>query len=114
MVIAFPSTPSSNIYDNYVLPNTTINLCRLADGFIGNFLMQGFMENRKNHTNFELKCPLPKGNYYYKDFPMSTEFMPKLLTDTRFKLTITLKVQTQKNVRLKDACSTITVGEFFK
>lgn len=72
------------------------------------------MENRKNHTDFLLVCPLPAGTYSYKDFPMTTDLLPQLLFDTRFKLTFTLKVQTPNSLRMKEACSTITIGKFVR
>lgn len=72
-----------------------IDVCKAAQGAIGNFFTKFLTENLADHSNFRFVCPMKAALYYFRAFPTLTEtafpsFMSKSLVG---KFLLTLKVQ---------------------
>lgn len=61
MVIYFTfAVPKEKNDKNYerVIINSNVNVCKMVSGVVGDFLTKMIMDDLKNLTDFELKCPL--------------------------------------------------------
>lgn len=49
--------PSSDFY------NSTVNICKLNQGLVGNYLVQIYMTDIFKYSNISSHCPFKKGSY---------------------------------------------------
>ena len=40
--------------------NTTVNLCKMSKGLVGNFMVQIFFQDLTKYSNYTADCPLKK------------------------------------------------------
>ena len=63
---AIPKHPDDRNYEN-VLYQTNVNTCKLFAGMTANVFARMLLEDLKNYTAFEVKCPLNKvKNFKFK------------------------------------------------
>lgn len=113
IAISFPSNPQSSDF-NMLLINNTINLCRIAKGYMGNHFVQTVVNIFLNHSDFILRCPLPKGFYVYKDFPVSSKYIPSVISSSKFKISFSMKALIPKAKAFKEVYSVLVIGEYLK
>lgn len=96
-----------------VLFNTTLNACVNADRPIGNFVVQKLLEFYKMH-NIVLRCPLPKGDYSYKDIPVININWPLMVMSSKFRFGYKMRALVAGSKKFVDAYSSQVIGEFIK
>lgn len=67
-----------------VLLRTSVNVCKISDGILGNFLTKIVMENFRKSANFEMKCPFEVGNHTVTNLEVSDKFIP-IIREFEFK-----------------------------
>lgn len=83
--ICLRSSKDGVIYENLITQGG-FDLCVITKGFVPNFLMKTMIDQMKTYTNIKLDCPLKKGYYYVKNFPMVDEkFVPPFFLDIKRK-----------------------------
>ena len=61
-LLFFHLTPGDNstTEKNNMRIKTNVNLCKMPKSFAGNFVAKILLQNLRQYTDFELKCPLKK------------------------------------------------------
>lgn len=75
VLLAVKKDSNDNEYTN-VLLRTSVDVCNLSKGVIGNFVSKILMENFKKSANFEMKCPFEAGNHSITNLEVSDKFIP--------------------------------------
>jgi prolipoprotein diacylglyceryltransferase len=75
MVSIKVKTPSARSYDREIM-KTTVDICRLQDGVIGNFIAKLVYETLQNLSNYNFECPVKKDVYYIRNFQVPTSILP--------------------------------------
>lgn len=74
--------------------------------------MKMVLEQQKQHSSSPLACPMPKGEYFYKDIELTGFLIPKLFSNTKFMSSFDTKVKIQKNNTWLNAYSLSIFGEY--
>jgi Protein of unknown function (DUF1091) len=59
------------------LLKTTVDICRLKDGVIGNFLSKIAIDTFKKYTNYHFDCPVVKKVYYARNLQVLGNYAPR-------------------------------------
>jgi Protein of unknown function (DUF1091) len=57
----------------------TIDMCKLTNGTLGNYLVKYVVAQMKDKTNFKFICPIPADTYYVRNFGTIGSFVPRFL-----------------------------------
>lgn len=82
-MIAVKRDTKDTEYTNILL-KTSVDICKISDGVLGNFLTKIVMENFRKSSNFEMKCPFETGNHTVTNLEVSDKFIP-ILREFEFK-----------------------------
>ena len=74
-------------------------------------MMQGFLESSKKYSNYEMTCPVLKGNYSATRFPITFD-IPPIVPESKFKVFLKILVQVPKSKKLIEAFSSEILGRF--
>lgn len=74
-MVAAQKDDNDKEYTNILL-KTSVNVCNLSKGVIGNFVTKVLMENFKKSANFEMKCPFESGKHSVTNLEVSDKFIP--------------------------------------
>lgn len=73
------TSPESRDFDK-VWMKGTVDVCNIAKGMRGNFIVANILDNLKEFSNFEFRCPTKKGFYYATNFPIADDsYIPYFL-----------------------------------
>ncbi|CAO1366056.1 unnamed protein product [Diamesa hyperborea] len=75
VMVAVKKDSTDKEYTNILL-KTSVNVCNLSKGVIGNFVTKVLMENFKKSANFEMKCPFETGNHSIVNLEVSDKLIP--------------------------------------
>jgi hypothetical protein len=129
------SLPKDNNDKNYErnLVHSTINVCKMLNGVMGNFLSKMIMERLKKFATFDLKCPFAKvrggsssvsgsdfiifqGHYVVSNFTLSNTFIPSylLLNDIKYMIVAKLNGKVANHKGLVHLFTVKTYGTILK
>lgn len=77
--IIIGSSDGGKLVQEAAAVNTVVNYCKIDPSVSGNFLLKIILEKIKRYSNFTFKCPLQKGFYHLKNYPVSDQNFPKFL-----------------------------------
>jgi O-phosphoseryl-tRNA(Cys) synthetase len=75
MLIVKIKKPSAHSYDREII-KTTVDVCRLQNGVIGNFVAKVFYESFRDYSNYQFECPVKKNDYYLRNFHIPISIFP--------------------------------------
>ena len=102
-----------------VLVNSTINVCNLQKGLVGNFLARTVFQLNHKNTNLTVKCPFVKGIYHLTNLPITDEYMPKQLLgflpdEVNGTYYQTVYIKMIKNKPMIKVCELKVLGSYIK
>ena len=77
MKLAAKKDSNDKEYTN-VLLTTSVNVCSISKGVIGNFVSKIVMENFRKSSNFEMKCPFEAGIHSVTNLEVSDKYIPMI------------------------------------
>jgi len=88
---------------------TSINVCKVAQGVLSNFMVKAVMKYFYESIDFSLRCPLKKGLYQITNLKVDDQILPSVLSNMKFKLEsrFLAKVKGQKSMVLAFAADAI-------
>lgn len=80
---------------------------------MGNYWSKHFLLTQKKYADFDLlTCPLKKGSYMYKDFPISEDFIPQSIPNNKFQASFILRAQVPGKRVVMEMSNICFEGEF--
>ncbi|KAL7045318.1 hypothetical protein ACKWTF_002189 [Chironomus riparius] len=116
MMISFSfDVPKDNNDKNFerTIIKSTINVCKMFQGVMGDFIVKTIMDVLHKSVDFELKCPFPKRTFTVTNFLFSDKFLPTYLLVSDFQFMVRAKVmgKVPQHKNLVHLFSTKTVGK---
>lgn len=110
-IINVPSHENDNDFQKEVL-RSTINLCKIKKGVMGNFFIKLFLENFEKSSDYKMECPFKKGKSSIKNMEITDKYIPTYLFQSiKFIITVTTKVKTPNNKNLVHLYTVKAFGE---
>jgi len=101
-------------YDVEVL-KSSINVCKMANGTRGNFLIKMLMEEFTKHASFKIGCPLSTGLFNITNWKLNENLLPGfLLRNVSFMLRIDGKGKGFNDKGLKEMYSLKIFGKLIR
>jgi hypothetical protein len=94
------------------LIQTTMNACKISDGFLGNMFMATFHDAFNKYSNLSLKCPIKEGYYYMKNFQLDNLQLP--INYIKFNLEERVYVVLKNEKKKKFLCKIELIGVYEK
>jgi Protein of unknown function (DUF1091) len=102
-VVSLAKRNGSQEYSQVIF-KTEVDLCRMQKGIFGNLAFKILKESFESNSNLDLKCPVKKGFYFCKDFPMlDVQKLPIFVihavkgNSRDWQLTVTFKGKSEKS-----------------
>jgi Protein of unknown function (DUF1091) len=73
MIATQVKSPSAFSYDREIM-RQTLDVCRLGNGLIGNFISKMVYDILKNYSNYFFECPVKKDGYYARNLMFPSNF----------------------------------------
>lgn len=108
-IINVPSYENDKDFQKELL-RSTINLCKIKQGVMGNFFIKLFLENFEKSSDYKMECPFKKGKSSIKNMEI-TDIPNYLFQSFKFIATVTTKVKTPNNKNLVHLYTIKAYGE---
>jgi hypothetical protein len=117
LLITF-SIPKNEQDRNYekVVVQSSINACKMFNGVTGDFISKMIMEKVKDFVDFDVKCPIKKGQWKIKNFIFGDSNLPTYLlqSDLKYMLLAKATIKTPSSKGMVDFFTTRISGEVKK
>lgn len=113
-IIAVPSDEKDKDFQKELL-RSTINVCKIKQGVMGNFLIKTLMEDFEKYSDFKVECPFKKGKLSINKMKITEKFLPTyLLQSFKFIFTGIVKVKVVNSKKLVEFYTVKIYGEIVK
>lgn len=97
------------------LLRSTINVCKVKQGVMGNFFIKTFMEDFEKYSDFKVECPFKKGKLSINKMKITQKFLPTyLLQSFKFIFTGITRVKVVNSKKLVEFYTVKVYGEIIK